>query len=295
MSLPIRAPSSSALRKWIPDQTRASTTSATASAGLVKVRVCPPTFVSVQPILFEPKKSSNVAQTAPLKPESPRRMIRVRRAWDQRRPAVLLLGSSVAVGIAGLDRTHRPPERPSGLVFPDGDERVRSRQVQHRVDQPQRCRPSRDLGRSRSCRSTAPGPRRILRPVPSRGGLIGGPQRAPDRADRLDLVELARVLGTAERPWAVRCEPRRIVDQEGLHVLEPRGAVVTARRGRQAPGKSGSRTKKPGRPHGGVGLAGRPSPVRAPIMAWAAASPTAAPASRATAGIPLTEALYCAR
>ena len=69
--LPIFAPCSSALRKWIPDQTRASTTSSIACEKRVKLRVRPPLFVSVHPIRSLRKKSCNVATKAELSPLCP--------------------------------------------------------------------------------------------------------------------------------------------------------------------------------------------------------------------------------
>ena len=210
----------------------------------------------------------------------------------------LLLGSSVAVRYRRAWRSHsaRPPERPSGFAFPDGDERVRNRQVQHRVELSGVGRPA-DLGQSRSCGSTRLHVRvgffcPVLEPrlFDRRSAAC-----SPTRADRLDLV--ATRARTGDCPATTGCPMRPATDRRSGRAPRPSHAApsLPLARGRQAPGKSGSGTKKPGRPHGGVGLAGRPSPVRAPIMAWAAASPTAAPASRATAGIPLTEALYCAR
>src|SRR5829696_6132003 len=55
----------------MPDQTRASITSSTASDRRVKLRVRPPLLVSLHPTLSVPKKSCSVATNEPLSPACP--------------------------------------------------------------------------------------------------------------------------------------------------------------------------------------------------------------------------------
>src|SRR5438128_1998094 len=62
---------SSAARKWMPDQTRASTISSIACEKRVQLRVSPALLVSLQATLSVPKKSCSVATIEPLKPACP--------------------------------------------------------------------------------------------------------------------------------------------------------------------------------------------------------------------------------
>src|ERR687898_1585743 len=64
-------PCSSAVRKWMPDQTRASTISSIACDKLEKLRVRPALLVSLQAISSVPKYCWSVLTIEPLSPVCP--------------------------------------------------------------------------------------------------------------------------------------------------------------------------------------------------------------------------------
>src|ERR687897_3954717 len=64
-------PCSSAVRKWMPDQTRASTISSIACDKLEKLRARPPLLVSLQAISSVPKYCWSVLTIEPLSPVCP--------------------------------------------------------------------------------------------------------------------------------------------------------------------------------------------------------------------------------
>ena len=67
----MRWPCSSAVRKWMPDQTRASTISSIAWDRRAKLRVSPALLVSLQAILSVPKNCWSVLTIEPLSPVCP--------------------------------------------------------------------------------------------------------------------------------------------------------------------------------------------------------------------------------
>ena len=109
---------------------------------------------------------------------------------------------------------------------------------------------------------------------PDRGlRLVGRPDRAVGRADRLDLVEVAGVLVAGERWRAGRAEHRCAGDDERLEVPHPRPVIGIGRRGgpplaglgADRPGRVAERpVVLPGADHRGGGLAahGDPSLLR---------------------------------
>ena len=132
--VPISAPWTSARRKWIPDHTRASTTSFLASDARVKLRDSPLGVVSLQARSLVPKKCSSVLVNAPARPEAPDE-------WSGY-GGVAISGSQSGIGrrsgipvqVRLTDGRDRPPEAPEGLVVPDADGRVGRGHVGHREE-----------------------------------------------------------------------------------------------------------------------------------------------------------------
>ena len=117
--LPIFAPCSSAVRKWIPDQTRASMISSIASERRVKLRVRPPLLVS-RPA--DPVRAEEVLQRGDegaAEAGVAGRVLGVRRRRDQRQPVRVWRRVRVAVGVRLADRGDRAPEEVLRLVVPD--------------------------------------------------------------------------------------------------------------------------------------------------------------------------------
>ena len=180
------------------------------------------------------------------------------------------VGDRPPVAVRGglLDGRLRPPEEVEVLVVEAADHGVGRREARHR-EQP------RLLGGRQAVARRQPPEGRVHRgervhddPVRQRF-LIGGPGRSRLGAERLDLVELLRVLLALERRRRGGPELVRALQAERADVADPREDVVAlGGTGRHSPGFV---------PTGNVRVPFRPSSSRSASITAAAAAPTVIP------------------
>ena len=194
----------------------------------------------------------------------------VRGAGKQRRPRRVTDRPLVAVGVAGADRRHRPPEGVVVLGVEAGDQGVGVRHRDHRHE-PRGLHDVELVVEDELAERTACLLDRSFTPEPRRQRLLGGPRRARAAADLLDLVVVPRpsscCAGRGDRPAGTGRRSRRL---NGSHQAE-------VRPDRRRPGRDPHAGDRRVRRRCRSPASRKPSSARR-AMSWAAtSSPVATP------------------